>query len=93
MVIVREIFLLFLLLVIPLVSATNNLQSHNASQIYPDNFTSGNYVFPDNVTVMDKLVLKFGEYIDNLVDGIITITGNVDLGDHNITTTGSGQFS
>ena len=88
--------ILLVLLLVPLVNATNNLQSHNASQIYPQNFTSGNYIFPDNVsvddtlfiknvnltgnlTLADKITFKLGEFIDNLVDGWLRITGNLNL--------------
>ena len=37
------------LLIMPFSLAINSLQSHNASEIYPQEFTSGNYTFPDTI--------------------------------------------
>ena len=52
MVIVKKIFLvILLLLIIPLAYSTNNLQYHNASQIYPELFGVGSYIFQDNINV------------------------------------------
>lgn len=52
----KLIFLVLFILIIPFVSsATNNPQTHNASHIYPQIFTTGNYSFLDNVSIGDTI--------------------------------------
>ncbi len=46
-----------------------------------------------NLTVGEKITLAFGEVIGNTADGWVNITGNLDLGHHNLTTTGLGEFA
>lgn len=67
-------FLLLILLVLPIsVYATNNPQTHNASSIYPQTFTAGDFVFREDVNAS----YFRGRFNWSIISGFLSWTGSV----------------
>ncbi len=83
-------FLLSIILILfmtgSIFATSSNIQSHPISQIDEFNLTglnitlNTNYtLYTGNLSIMDKITFRLGEWIDNLVDGWLTITGNLNV--------------
>ena len=58
---------------------TGKLDFFQTSNFTGENITADNIDITGNLTLGEKITFAFGEIIDNLVDGWIRITGNLNV--------------